>query len=146
MARSAATVSPFLTEEFVCREAHITSSRRFISVRAAAFALKSPSCAATRLIFPSLGSPFPITPVAAEGIGHGKGSVIFVELPFLDLEDVEMAFPQPLQMADVRLADLVALPERRPLELASADFGDIVGKNGPYGIFDVDYPLAHIRS
>ncbi len=96
------------------------------------------------LPFPRLA--FSYHPRAAEGIGHGKGSVIFVELPFLDLEDVQMAFPQPLQMADVRLADLVALPKRRPLELASADFGDIVGKNGPYGVFNIDYPLAHIRS
>ena len=81
--------------------------------------------------------------VAAKRIGHGNGGIVFVEVPLLDLEDVQVAFPQPLQMADIGLADLVAFSECRTSKLAYPDFSDIVGKDRSYRVFNVYDPLAH---
>ena len=87
--------------------------------------------------------PLPGNTVAAKRIGHGYGGIVFVEVPFLDLKDVKVALPQPLQMADVGLTDLVAFSECRTFKLASPDFGDVVGKDRSYRVFNVYDPLAH---
>ena len=105
--------------------------------------LKQPVMRCDQIDLALRGFTLPGDAVAAERIGHRNGGIVFVEAPFLDLQDIKVAFPQPLQMTDIGLRDLVPFSECRTFELASADFSDIMGKDRSCRVFDVDDPLAH---
>ena len=86
---------------------------------------------------PSLGLSSQGIPSPARLLGKDRCGLVFVDFIIGQIDEVEVVLAQLLQVADILVADFMALAKGRPLELAGPDLGDVVSQPGADGVFNV---------
>ena len=97
------------------------------------------------MILPSLGIVLPDDPLTGQGSGQNRRGLIFVDFIRLQVNDIEVIFPQTLEAAEIFLANGVALTEGGAFEFPRPDFGDIVGQLRAHRLFQA-YGFNHLSS
>ena len=81
--------------------------------------------------------------LAGQGPGQDGRSFVLMDFIGLEIDDVEVVFPQALHAADIVLADGVTLAEGGTLEFSRSNLGDIMCQFGPDGFFQL-YGFNHL--
>ncbi len=89
--------------------------------------------------FPFGGPALEMCPLTGKGFCETQSSLVLVDVSFGQFENKEVLFAEPSKMFHVLLLDYLALFEGRPLELARADLGDVVGQDLSNGLVHSDH-------
>ena len=113
MARVAATSSPFFTRVWLCRVAHMTSSTMLKAASAGGVDRKQTVDGRLQTDLAFLGIVLPGNTFAGQSLGQNRGRLVFMDFVIFQIDQVEVIFAEFLQMAEVFIADRVALAESR---------------------------------
>ena len=84
------------------------------------------------------GIIFPGDALSGQGMRQDGCGLVFVDLVLLQVDHIEVIFPQALEAAKIVLANRMALAESRPFKLARPDFGGIMRQLEAHSIFHFD--------
>jgi len=82
-----------------------------------------------------MGLILPGNTIAGQGFCQNGGGLVFMDLVFCQIDDVQVVFTELLKVANIVVADRVALVKGGTLEFPGANLGNVMGQLSPNGIF-----------